>query len=408
MKILIISGNSLDNNSSTNLYKKRIFKELSKGNNLTVISSNNTKEDILYKLNDIEYIEYSLKSLRNRLIDYIISTFRVNNNNKIGYSTNKVDKETTTINMIGLLKKTYNFFKSSNRKLYGVYTDWVSKATKLINLNEYDLIISISHPAVSHKLAYELCDDYNGNIKWFQIWFEPWNLKKVNKYPQKIKSEKTKFLESGDHIFYMNPFTYNKTLEKYNDYANKVHLLDLPININQNVQKKKGKKKYLGYFGSYFTHNRNIIPLYEAVNDLNDFESYIIGNSNIKLKSKSNIIIKDRIPYNKLKKYEKNVSILVVISNYKKYSELIPGKIYEYSSTSKYILIILDGKEEHKKKMKEYFSKFNRYIYCNNNKESIKKTLRMIANGYYENDVINKPIEEFDVENVINQIIKHI
>jgi len=409
MKILIISGNPINDNSSTNLYKKRIFKELSKENELTVITYNYNKEDIIYTENNIKYIEYGYKNTKNQFINYIKKKLKVNQNkNDESLKNNKAEKIENGIDIFNFLKKIYNLFKSDNEKIYGSLTYWIHKVVKLINLNDYDLIISLSYPAVSHKLAYDICNHYDNDIDWFQIWFEPWNLKVKNNLSNEIKSEENMFFELADHIFYMNPLFYEKKINEFKQFSSKIHLLDLPININENEYKTDlSKRKSVGYFGSYFTYNRNIIPLYEAMNDLVDFDNYIIGNSNIDLESKENILIKGRIPYNELKKYEQQVSILVVISNYKIYSNLIPGKIYEYSSTNKYILFILDGKEKSKEKIKKYFSDFNRFIYCENNKSSIKKELKKIANNYYERDVINKPIKRFDAKSVVGEITKY-
>ncbi|TDO94081.1 hypothetical protein DFR79_10446 [Halanaerobium saccharolyticum] len=399
IKILIISGNPINDNSSTNLYKKRILKELSKENELTVITYSYNKKDIRYTESDIEYIEYGYKNLKNQFINYIMKKIK-NNQSKNEKSKKNMQK--------GKKENKINFFKSDKKKIYGSLTYWIRKVVKSINLNDYDLIMSVSYPPVSHKLAYDLFKNYDNNIDWIQIWFEPWDLKLTNELSNKIKAEENKFFELADHIFYMNPLFYEKKTNEFKQYANKIHLLDLPINIDEKSKRTNlSKRKSVGYFGSYFTYNRNIIPLYEAMKDLVKFDNYIIGNSNIDLKNEDNLLIKDRIPYAELKRYEQQVSILVVISNHKIYSNLIPGKIYEYSSTYKNILFILDGEEKSKERIKKYFSDFNRFTFCENNKKSIKNELKKIANNYYDRDIINKPIKRFDVKNIVGEITKY-
>ena len=56
----------------------------------------------------------------------------------------------------------------------------------------------------------------------------------------------------------------------------------------------------------------------------------------------------------------------------------IPGKIYHYSVTNKPILFILDGTAEEKKMLYNFFKRFERYYFCNNDIESILSTIKKI------------------------------
>ena len=83
----------------------------------------------------------------------------------------------------------------------------------------------------------------------------------------------------------------------------------------------------------------------------------------------------------------------------------IPGKIYQYSATNKTILFILDGTEEEQAVLKEFFGKFNRYVFCSNTKEDIARAIRDIEAGNTGN-VKNDPIGDFDPVITIENILK--
>ena len=129
----------------------------------------------------------------------------------------------------------------------------------------------------------------------------------------------------------------------------------------------------------------------------------IFGNPENLFKSTDKIHIYPRLSLKNLKPVEDNTSVLVFLCNLK--GGQIPGKIYQYSATNKTILFILDGTEEEKKLLKEYFKQFNRYIFCENTVEDISRAINKIQNGDLE-DIKNQPLEYFNSTNIVNKILK--
>ena len=81
----------------------------------------------------------------------------------------------------------------------------------------------------------------------------------------------------------------------------------------------------------------------------------------------------------------------------------IPGKIYHYSATNKPILFVLDGTEEEKKAIYDFFSKYNRYQFCENNINDIRAAIKEILEK--KNQISAKPVEAFEPQNVVKMIL---
>ena len=83
-----------------------------------------------------------------------------------------------------------------------------------------------------------------------------------------------------------------------------------------------------------------------------------------------------RLPLQELKPIEDSTNVLIFLCNRK--GGQVPGKIYQYSATDKTILFIMDGTQEEQAVLKDYFGKFNRYVFCRNTAEDIARAIRDI------------------------------
>lgn len=292
-------------------------------------------------------------------------------------------------------------------KFYGVYgrtaTHWLKKASKFESSEEYDYVISLATPYISHKLADILIGKKKIKYKkWIQIWEDPWTADLYNLDAGKnIKKEEGRLLSHCDIILYVSPLTmqYQKTM--FPQYAQKMCWMTLPYYYKKAEEnERKEKLAYsIGYFGDYFTFSRNLKPFYDAACQ-KKIRAFIYGNSDVMFESTELIDVKPRVNLDVLSMAERQTDILVFLCNLR--GGQIPGKLYQYSATNKKILFILDGTEKEIHELKCYFQQFNRYVFCNNTTKSIETAIDILCQDEEQTD--NVCIEEFSPENTIKKI----
>ena len=111
-------------------------------------------------------------------------------------------------------------------------------------------------------------------------------------------------------------------------------------------------------------------------------------------------MVSGRVTLDILSKVQEKTDVLVHLSNLQ--GGQIPGKIYHYSATTKPILFILDGTKEEKQALVEYFGKFDRYYFCENETEAILEAMRKICSEKKAFRIV----EHFKPKNVIQMIIE--
>ena len=303
-----------------------------------------------------------------------------------------------------LRKYIYNFM--SNHEIYDNLKKIVGFAPKFSSfLNQYDIVISSSDPKSSHLFVYEMIKRNNlFKGKWIQIWGDPFLnditlSKKTNK--SKIALEEKKLLALADKVAHVTKMTLEEQQKMYKGYAKKMIYLPIPY-IEEKiypVQELHEKKKVnLVYCGDYNPNVRNIIPLCEAVEQMQGIHLTICGNSSMTLRPYKNSTIYKRIPYKQVGELEAKADILVHLSNL--YGTQIPGKIYQYSGTNKPILFILDGDKE---KVMNQFEEFSRYIFSENEVSKIKSAIESII----EKEQNYTPVNFFSKERICKILLDY-
>lgn len=384
-KILIVTTRPLEASLSSSIRKISTIKSLIEaGASITVLTTeipnsspnynNNTSE-----INSIKKIELKNKKIYNSGVTKV----RDKNNN---------------------IKKNIKRFA---RKVYFKFRvfDPLSGCIKYIDTltgklePKYDIVISISDPKSSHLLAIQLLK--NNLIecgKYIQIWGDPMYLDITNKswIPAPfIKRIEKKLIIKADKIFYVSPLTLEEEMKLFPEYANKMDIL-YPTYQKETLYDPVSKIKKIGYFGDYNTLTRNILPLYNAIANTN-YKLMIYGNSDLNLENKKNIKINRRVSFQEVKKIEKEVDLLVHLSNSS--GTQIPSKIYQYMGTNKPILFILDGKKD---LLLKVFKPYKRMLFCENNEKDIINTIKKFNNR--ESTIELTPIKEFSYKNLANKI----
>lgn len=416
MNVLYISGSCLTRNTSANMSHNSYLQGLiENGAQVDVIMANDSwgeKDNKLPKFNNVTYYEYGSVSFSDKLRNYFRRFFpieedtgadiHVDNNLSVNEKNDIIiPSHIKRLSVRDYAKKLfYSYFKPD--PIYPLNSVWLEKAVKFKSGKYFDLVISNSSPAASHKLVTSLKE--SGGIKykkWIQIWEDPWYFDLYGGHGDNIKEEEHSLLLAAEKVYYVSPLTLYYQKSYFPDCAKKMGCIPLPY-------LKFGKGEFchtdeisFGYFGDYYSHTRDLIPFYQALKMING-KGFIYGDSDLALKSTEDITISGRVTLDVLEKIQEQTSVLVHLCNLR--GGQIPGKIYHYSATAKPILFILDGTDNEKSVLKDYFSKYNRYVFCNNTIDSIRDAMNYIICNYENNKGF--VVEQFSPKAIVADLLK--
>ena len=412
MRVLYVVGTNLRRNTSANIshnaYVQGLFENGCQVEILMSSSSWGEEDDALPVWTDAKYHIFNSVSF----IDRVKRVFKnkidkkVSSNKKIAVtseSTTRVGTQNDGFKIIirNIIKKMYNFlFNTSD--IYNLDRIWLYNAKKFKETSPYDLVISNSSPASSHKLVLDLFSKKRiSETRWIQIWEDPWFFDLYGGHNEKIRIEEQRLLRAAKEIFYVSPLTLEYQKQHFPDCASKMKHIPLPfLHGSDRKQTANVDNLKFGYFGDYYSKTRNLKPFFDAVVE-SDTRAYISGDSDLRLSSTDNVTVNARVTLDKLNVLQDQVDVLVHLCNLK--GGQIPGKIYHYSATDKPILFILDGTEREKKIIKDYFNKFNRYHFCDNTKEKILNSIISFQLGNEELE--RHPVSDFAPKKVVAEIL---
>ena len=292
--------------------------------------------------------------------------------------------------------------KNKIRGLYGVYGidgAWLSHVKKFRTETYYDVVISLSCPFTSHRAALELIR--SGRIdcgRWIQIWEDPWYGDLAYDFrSEACLAEEKKLCAAAREIVYVSPVTLMYQKKLFPESAGKMRFVPTP-SYYSGADASAPQTGIFGYFGDYEPDVRDLAPFYEAAQE-EGIRALICGNSSRPFASTENVAVHPRMPLGKLAEYERKTQTLVFLCNKK--GGQIPGKIFQYSAQNKPILFILDGTAEEIEAIGAYFSGFGRYVFTENNKEDIRKAIRLIQGG----NAPSSAIDAFSAQKTVQRIL---
>ena len=286
---------------------------------------------------------------------------------------------------------------------HGIYAPFVRKARKFHSDKHFDCVLSLSTPPSSHLLAHKLIR--SGHIKtdrWIQIWEDPWYTDAYGfNSRRRIFREERRLLSFGERICYVSPLTLKNQQRLYPESADKMFWQPLPYYYKNEAAPAHTGPNVYGYFGDYAPVARNLEPFYQAAKKTG-IRVEICGNPCNLFPTTDSIHIHPRLPLHELKPIENSANVLIFLCN--RQGGQIPGKIYQYSATEKTILFILDGTEEEQQVLREFFGRFNRYVFCRNTGDDIARAIAAIEAGEL-GAVKNRPLEDFAPQKTIHNIL---
>jgi hypothetical protein len=239
--------------------------------------------------------------------------------------------------------------------------------------NQYDIVISSSDPKTSHLAALRLFNKGLKAGKWIQYWGDPLTFDMTSRliYPKLlVKKIEFNIIKRADKIIYVSPLTKIEQAELFRNISEKMSFIPIPYEKAKLFSTTNNKKYIIGYHGFYIKAVRNIIPLYDAVNNMNDnVQLDIVGSSDMSIKCTGNVKVYPNT--NKIEEFESKTDLFAVVLNL--HGNQLPGKLFHLAATNRPILVILDG--ERKGEVKKYLEGFGRFIICENNEDSISSTV---------------------------------
>ncbi len=242
--------------------------------------------------------------------------------------------------------------------------------------NEYfDLVISTSDPKTSHIFTSKLLKKVKYG-RWIQHWGDP-ILDDITRnfwWPKCcIKFYERNIIRKADKVIYVTPFTCEAQKKAYPKLAHKISFVPLPADMYTTETQQYKDNLKVAYLGDYNPVFRNLLPLYDACASL-DFVSLTIAGHGPKFDDQTNIKVLPRIPQDQALEIENNSDVIFCACN--KRGTQIPGKILYKTSSDKHILVAVE--QEYREEMARYFESYERFVVCENNKESIVEALKKL------------------------------
>ena len=411
MKVLYVTGACLFRNTSANMSHNAYVRGLiENGVDLDIIMASDSwgeSDSKFRKQTGARYFIYNSVSIPDRI--------RLRSRGLINSQGSGRSNSAGTADKAGLtrkssvktrLRRTFKrFFYSLFRPdpIYPLNKTWLKKARSFRSDVEYDLVVSNSSPAAGHRLVADLlARKHIKASRWVQIWEDPWYYDLYGNHSDAILEEEHNLLREAREVLYVSPLTLHYQKMYFPDCADKMGVIPLPAFLIGNQDRKPlSSPVSFGYFGDYYSHTRNLSPFYEALKDTGSV-GFIYGDSDLKLPSTSLVTVSPRVTLDVLEKVQDKTDVLVHLSNLG--GGQIPGKIYHYSVTKKPILFILDGTEEEKSVLKDHFSQFGRYVFCDNTLDDIVKAMSLIGGSA---DYVCTPVSAFTPLNVVGQFLSN-
>lgn len=411
MKVLYVVGTNLSKNTSANISHNAYVQGLLENNCdvdiLMATESWGEKDSSLPIWKDATYFTYNSVAFVERFKTNVKKNFDEKNfnvNERIlvtDFPTESLSRGSWKSKFRSIVKKSYDLiFKTSD--IYNLEKTWLKNAVHFKSNNSYDVIISNSSPAASHKLVLNLLTKNNITTKrWIQIWEDPWFYDLYGGHNEDVKKEEHQLLKAAQEIYYVSPLTLKYQQLHFPDCASKMKHIPLPyLKLSENKPGENSGRCTFGYFGDYYSKTRNLKPFYEAVLE-SGTSANIFGDSDIFLRSNEVINICGRVTLDKLTILQEETDVLVHLCNLE--GGQIPGKIYHYSATTKPILFILDGTSDEIMMIRNYFEKYNRYHFCENKTEEILKVIKSFLEG--NENFAKKPVLEFQPGEVVLKLL---
>ena len=262
---------------------------------------------------------------------------------------------------------------------------WIyRKVVKEFEVDENTILVSHT-PSLESAFVCKEIKRKHPSLTYIQYWSDPYCLSGKLTFEPSLKSRLQKMVETGilnwaDEIVYGTPILARMQGELFPQFAERIRW----VNVSYKPKTPKCKsptnllhRPLIGYIGDFDSYVRNIEPLYQVFMQEYCADFVICGRGSQKLESQGNLKVFGRMSPNEVASIEETLDVHVCLLNHSGFQ--IPGKIFYHTDTDKIILIVLDG--NCKDEIRKYLEGFGRFIFCENDEESIRSVIRDICCG---------------------------
>ena len=248
----------------------------------------------------------------------------------------------------------------------------------------------ISHtPTIDAALLCRRLMKFARPKRYIQYWSDPQALSLLTPGQYSFKRWPYKWIEKklhrfADDIVYGTKPLYEAQKELFGSTpaARRMAYCDVAYIDYSDEKPASHDELVFGYIGNYYSGIRNLQPLYNAFQKVRAGELVICGSGDLSLAQTERIRIMERVPQSEIHRIERQIGIEICVLN--RVGIQVPGKIFYEAATDKQILVITDGPIA--SDIKEYLSGFRRYVFCENEENSIREAIDRFADGYTESD----------------------
>lgn len=278
-----------------------------------------------------------------------------------------------------------------------------------ILVNDRDLVIA--NKVTIDEIVYgNILKRNHKNIIYYQYWSDPMAVAGVLPVDLKrdIKRKSLALVErlaikNANIVIYGTRVLMDVQKSIYPQYQEKMRYVDVAYNNEEREQVRQpvlNNEFKLIYAGNYYSRIRNIVPLLEAVSELDGVKLDIYGSGDIE-KSYQNCNYMGRISPSELETKICEYDCEICILNHS--CVQIPGKLFYNMMHQIPIIVICDG--PYVDDIIRYISTYKRYELSQNNKNSIVETINTVLqrNPRYDYDLLRT---EYSCEKISLDIVK--
>lgn len=371
-KILILSGISNYKPTSTGAI----------ANNVYSILKDNYQVDVFYMATQQEHLE-QIPNNYYPIIDPIIKS--------------KLRNSTIFRTMVKAIRRIKSHF------FYRIQLNWYQKkAMSLVieSKKQYDCVISISSPFITHITARKLMKNFN--MKWIAFIIDPLYTS-VDCVPLKYRKFEQYVYYSANFCIFTNEIVKTK-VSKYSDFIPRYDIFDYQVDFKDIKEEKKNHDTFITiYQGTFYSKIRNPIFMLKLFASMpKNFELHIYSRGKFsRLIQKyahrySNIKYFGYINANELSQRLYESSVFINIDN--SIPDFMPSKIYEYISYGKPIINI------YPKTKNSILDKYPLVLQLSQNTKINRIILDEISNFITETEY--KEISKLEIEDIYKANLK--